>query len=85
VEADPDDSGLGLATRIQQEIDALAELARQEDVHTTALAVDTHRWQLVRFVPWRGSVPPEQQATERYEVLYLSAPGLAELPNGRHW
>lgn len=84
-EADPESTGLTLATRIQQEIDALAELARREDVHTAALAVDTHHWQLVRFVLWQDSVPPDQQGTERYEVLHLSAPGLADLPNGRHW
>jgi hypothetical protein len=83
---DPDDTGLGLTARIAGEIERLGGLAGRDGVHTAALAVDPHRWQLVRFVLWADAVPPDgDDATERYEVLHLSAPGLAGMPDGRHW
>jgi len=49
------------------------------------LAGDPRGWQLLRFVMWEDAVPPEEETTERYEVLHLSSPGLADLPNGRTW
>jgi hypothetical protein len=52
-------------------------------VHTTALAVDTARWELLTFTLW--SEPPGPEHGERYQVLHLSRPELAELPRGRHW
>jgi hypothetical protein len=70
---------------VDQEIDNLHALARRDGVHTAALAVDPHHWQLMRFVLWEDAVPPDEPATERYEVLHLSAPGLTGLPDGRHW
>ncbi|MCU1686928.1 MAG: hypothetical protein JWQ81_7667 [Amycolatopsis sp.] len=84
---DPDlgDTGLGLAARIEQECKELEALAQVEGVHTAALAVDPQRWQLLKFVLWADSVPQDNDATEWYEVLHVSSPGLAELPNGRHW
>ncbi|MGY1438944.1 DUF4865 family protein [Streptomyces reniochalinae] len=44
-----------------------------------------HHWQLLRFVLWADSSVPDEEATERYEVLHLSAPGLGDLPEGRDW
>ncbi|KAA2261951.1 DUF4865 family protein [Solihabitans fulvus] len=76
---DADDTGLGLAARIERETEELAKLARREDVHTAALAVDPRDWRLLRFVLWADAVPPEEDATERYEVLHVSTPELAEL------
>ncbi|MCX4745322.1 DUF4865 family protein [Kitasatospora sp. NBC_01287] len=52
-------------------------------VHTTALAIDTARWELVTFTLW--TEPPGPEHGDRYEVLHLSRPELAELPRGRHW
>lgn len=52
-------------------------------MHTAALAFDPYAWQVVRFVLWADAVAPDEDATERYEVLHLSAPGLAGLPEGR--
>jgi hypothetical protein len=42
---------------------------------------------LVRFVLGDISAAPGEDpaATERYEVLHVSAPHLADLPDGRHW
>jgi hypothetical protein len=87
IPADPDTegSGLGLTSQIEQEMEELHALARRADVHTAALAVDPHHWQLMRFVLWKDAVAPDEPATERYEVLHLSAPGLSDLLDGRHW
>ncbi|MEV8567281.1 DUF4865 family protein [Streptomyces sp. NPDC051322] len=82
---DPDGTGLGLATLIEQETTELRDIAGRDDVHTVALAVDPQNWQLMRFVLWRDTVAQDEDATERYEVLHLSAPGLAWLPEGRGW
>jgi Domain of unknown function (DUF4865) len=52
---------------------ALAELrerARTDGVHSTALAVDPHHWELVHFTLWRDSSPPA--VGTRYQVLHLS-------------
>ncbi|MGC5012274.1 DUF4865 family protein [Streptosporangium sp. DT93] len=76
---DPDGTGLGLAARIAGEIERLETLARREDVHTAALVLDPRDWRLLRFTLWRDAVPGDEDATERYEVLHLSAPGLAGL------
>lgn len=81
----PDDTGLDLADRVQQEVDGIAALALRDDVHTAALALDPHHWQLARFVLWADTVPADEQATDRYEVLHVSAPEPAGLPGGRTW
>ena len=69
IPADPDTegSGLGLAALIEQETEELHALARRADVHTAALAVDPHHWQLMRFVLWKDTVAPDEPATERLE------------------
>ena len=48
----------------------LCERAEQAGVHSTALAVDPQRWELVHFTLWTEN-PPES-AGARYEVLHLS-------------
>ncbi|MFC5720423.1 DUF4865 family protein [Streptomyces gamaensis] len=82
---DADPTGLGLTALVERETDRLHALARRDDVHSAALAVDPHHWQLLRFVLWEREVPAEEEATERYEVLHLSVPGIDGLPDGRHW
>ncbi|MGW4688025.1 DUF4865 family protein [Streptomyces sp. NPDC004244] len=83
--ADPERTGSGLSALIEQETERLHRLSRHDGVHTAALALDPHHWQLLRFVLWADTSAPDQDATERYEVLHLSAPGLADLPEGRAW
>lgn len=80
---DPDGTGLGLSQLIEREAEQLQQLSRHDGVHTAALAVDPHHWQLLRFVLWTDTSAPDEDATERYEVLHLSAPGLCDLPVGR--
>ncbi|RKN37185.1 DUF4865 family protein [Streptomyces hoynatensis] len=77
-------SGEDLAALVEGEIAGLRELAARPGVHSAALAVDPRHWQLVRLVLWAGAAEDEE-ATERYEVLHLSAPEAARLPEGRHW
>ncbi|MCC3772313.1 DUF4865 family protein [Streptomyces sp. UNOC14_S4] len=61
-------------TAVRSALDDLRRTARRADVHTTALAVDPLRWQLLRFTLWRDAVPHDEPATERYELLHLSEP-----------
>jgi len=72
-----------LAAEVAREIDELGTLAEQPGVHTAALALDPQRWELVRFVI--GDADTDTDATERYQVLHVSAPGLADLPAGQAW
>ncbi|MFG1866971.1 DUF4865 family protein [Micromonospora arborensis] len=85
--ADPDHeaTGLGLTARIEQEIAELTALEKRDGVHTAALAIDPLNWELLRFVLWADAVAQDEDATEQYEVLHLSAPGLTGLPDGQHW
>ncbi|MBT2383971.1 DUF4865 family protein [Streptomyces sp. ISL-11] len=69
-------SGADPAAAVEEALGALLLTAREEGVHTTALAFDPCGWQLLRFTLWRDAVPEAEPATERYEVLHLSAPGL---------
>ncbi|GAB2771414.1 DUF4865 family protein [Streptomyces daliensis] len=62
-------------------LDGLRELARQPGVHTAALGLDPHRWELVRFVLRDGTTAPGEGdgngEDAYYEVLHLSeGPGL---------
>ncbi|MEV5509449.1 DUF4865 family protein [Streptomyces orinoci] len=74
--ADPD----GLAALFEEETARLHSTAGREGVHTTALAFDPRHWQLLRFTLWEDAAPADEDATERYEVLHLSAPHLDALP-----
>jgi hypothetical protein len=85
IPVDSETTGLGMSVRIEEEIEALEALAERDSVHTAALAIDPQQWQLLRFVLWQDGVPAGEGATERYEVLHLSAPELSGLPTGRHW
>ncbi|MCD9141174.1 DUF4865 family protein [Streptomyces albireticuli] len=67
-----------LAALIQEETRLLRGLAAREGVHTAALAVDPRHWQLMRLTLWERTAPRDEDATERYEVLHLSAPHLDE-------
>ncbi|GFE18439.1 DUF4865 domain-containing protein [Streptomyces glebosus] len=71
------------ATVIHRAIAGHEELATTEGVHTTALALDPRRWELVHFTLWADNAP--RSAGDRYQVLHLSAPGTGLLGEGRQW
>jgi hypothetical protein len=77
-----DEDGLALAFLVQREVAELRALAGRAGVHTAALALDPRGWRLVRFVLWQDGVPAEAAGGDRYDVLHVSAPGVAELPDG---
>lgn len=52
----------------------LPELVAHPDLHTAAVAFDPYRWEFVRFALWSTAKPEDPDATERYEVLHVSAP-----------
>jgi hypothetical protein len=60
--------------------EALAALQRTVEmpgVHSSAIAVDPGRWELVHFTLWSGE--PGIVPGTRYQVLHLSTPGTKEL------
>ncbi|MFC1439045.1 DUF4865 family protein [Streptacidiphilus sp. N1-10] len=56
----------------------LSALAGTPGLHSAAVALDPHHWELVHFSLWAGTAPTDLPG-DRYQVLHLSAPGLAEL------
>lgn len=68
-----------------EEVAADAEhLAKRDEAHTVALAIDPTRWELVEFALWAEGVPADvaAAATEQYQVLHISKPELSALPDG---
>ncbi|MCD9589844.1 DUF4865 family protein [Streptomyces sp. 8ZJF_21] len=72
------------AAAVEYALARLAERTRKDGVHTTALGIDPRGWELIHFTLWEGSAPPSEPG-DRYQVLHLSTPDLAELPRGRQW
>ena len=72
---------------IEAEIATTHERASDAAVHSTALAIDTHRWELVRFTLWGDRGPRVGGAGEAttYEVLHLSSPQFDDLKVERPW
>lgn len=71
------------AAAVEAAVGELAQVAAGPEVHSTALAVDPRRWELVRFTLWRRTAP--EPAGTRYAVLHLSTPQLDDIETGRHW
>ncbi|MEU9968894.1 DUF4865 family protein [Streptomyces malaysiensis] len=69
---------------VEDALARLAERTRKDGVHTTALGIDPRGWELIHFTLWEDSAPPSEPG-DRYQVLHLSTPDLAELPRGRQW
>ncbi|MCF3175911.1 DUF4865 family protein [Streptomyces sioyaensis] len=71
------------ATVVAAAAAAHEELATTDGVHTTALALDPHHWELVHFTLWADA--SAESAGERFQVLHLSAPEAGRLGAGRQW
>ncbi|WP_432494992.1 DUF4865 family protein [Kineococcus gypseus] len=53
--------------------------------HCEAVAVDPHRWEVVRHTLWTEPPSRLDPSWTCFDVLHVSAPHLAELPTGRLW
>ena len=80
-----EDDGLEVADHLDQAVEQARELARRAGVHTAAVAFDPYHWQLVTFALWQGAIPADLTGGDHFEVLHVSEPGLAAIPDGRHW
>ena len=78
IPADADPAGF-----IESALEELRYRARIADAHSTALAVDTYRWELVQFTIFAHADP--ETAGTLYKVLHLSAPHPGDIGVGRHW
>jgi hypothetical protein len=61
-------------------LESLRSIAQLPGVHSSAIAVDPTRWELVHFTLWSGE--PGIVPGTRYQVLHLSTPGTKELLAG---
>ncbi len=77
------DEHADVAAVADRAVAAHEELATVDAVHTTALALDPRRWELVHFTLWADAAP--RSAGDRYQVLHLSAPGADRLGAGQQW
>ncbi|WP_202880819.1 DUF4865 family protein [Kribbella amoyensis] len=62
---------------VGEALEVLRDRVRLAGVHTSAVAVDPARWELVHFTLWSGE--PGIVPGTRYQVLHLSTPGTKEL------
>jgi hypothetical protein len=58
---------------VAEAVGALNRTAAMPGVHSSAIAVDPSRWELVHFTLWSGE--PGIVPGTRYQVLHLSTPG----------
>jgi len=73
-----------LSTWIEETAAEAELLAKRNEAHTVALAIDPTRWELVEYALWADAVPNDVAAvaTERYQVLHVSKPEIGALPEG---
>ncbi|MFD7656363.1 DUF4865 family protein [Actinosynnema sp. NPDC059797] len=71
------------AEAVHRAVEELERVGGHPALHSTAVAVDPRRWELVHFSLW-GELP-EADGEVRYEVLHVSRPELDGLSEGRHW
>ncbi|MYX43142.1 DUF4865 family protein [Streptomyces sp. SID89] len=79
----PVPEGVVLAEFMAEAVRENGRLAGRDGAVLAATAVDTSRWELVRFSLWARRTPDAEG--EVFQVLHLSAPGRKSLPTGRQW
>lgn len=62
---------------VAEAVELLERTAAMPGVHSSAIAVDPSRWELVHFTLWSGE--PGIVPGTRYQVLHLSTPGTKDL------
>jgi hypothetical protein len=66
------------ADPVAEAVSSLRATAGIVDVHSSAIAVDPTRWEVVHFTLWSSPEPGAVPGT-RYQVLHLSTPGTKDL------
>jgi hypothetical protein len=66
------------ADPVAEAVETLRRTATVADVHSSAIAVDPTRWEVVHFTLWSAPEPGAVPGT-RYQVLHLSTPGTKDL------
>ncbi|GAA2904077.1 DUF4865 family protein [Streptomyces mexicanus] len=79
----PVPEGAALGEFMAEAVDGTRRLAGRDGAVLAAAAVDTSRWELVRFSLWARGAP--DTPGEVFQVLHTSAPGRKALPRGRQW
>lgn len=79
----PVPEGVVLSEFMAEAVRETGRLAARDGAVLAATAVDTGRWELVRFSLWSHEAPDAEG--EVFRVLHLSAPGRETLPRGRQW
>jgi hypothetical protein len=80
-EAVPD--GADPAGTMARAVAELTTLADAPGLHSAAVALDPHHWEVVRFSLWTDAAPaPAELPGDRFQVLHLSRPGIPELIGG---
>ncbi|MFF9160874.1 DUF4865 family protein [Streptomyces longwoodensis] len=79
----PVPDGAALGDLMGEVVAGTGRLAREDGAVLAAAAVDTARWEVVHFSLWEHDAPKAEG--DLFQVLHLSAPGLAALPRGRQW
>jgi hypothetical protein len=68
------------ALPVAEALESLRERVAIAGVHSSAIAVDPTRWEIVQFTLWSGE--PGIVTGTRYQVLHLSTPGTKDLLAG---
>ncbi|MFF4272448.1 DUF4865 family protein [Streptomyces sp. NPDC001536] len=79
----PVPDGVELAEFMADAVGEAGRLAAEDGAVLAAAAVDAGRWEVVHFSLWAHDTPKADG--DVFQVLHLSAPGLAGLPRGRQW
>ncbi|CAM5647108.1 hypothetical protein SALBM311S_07564 [Streptomyces alboniger] len=79
----PVPDGVDLAALMDDAVRETGRLAGEDGAVLAATAVDTGRWELVRFSLWEHDMPKAEG--DVFRVLHMSAPGRDLLPQGRQW
>jgi hypothetical protein len=70
--------GGDLTAEVSAAVASLRAEADRPEVHSMALGIDPHHWEVVRFTLWHNGSPTSEPG-DRFEVLHLSTPELANL------
>ncbi|MEV7388634.1 DUF4865 family protein [Streptomyces sp. NPDC091215] len=80
---EPVPDGVELSELMAESARETRRIADEDGAVLAAAAVDTGRWELVRFSLWTHDTPKAEG--EVFQVLHMSAPGRDRLPCGRQW